>query len=81
MGLDEAMLNQLVCVLFSEWQSFQIILRTLRTQSYKNNIICRPDESTLYGSYEEVTRFITSSTELLHPKQVVELVDAQIKKY
>lgn len=72
MGLNETDLHTLACSVYNDWVCYQVMLRTLRSKSFEQNIVLRAEESSLYGSYESIERYITTNKELLHPKLVVE---------
>lgn len=72
MGLNEENLHVLASELYNEWQGFNVITHTLRSKSYEKNVICRPEESTIHASFENVAKYITSSQGLLHPMLAVE---------
>lgn len=73
MGLDYNDLHILARALLNEWQSYQIILRTLLTKCHEQNMICKPEESYMYGEFETLARFITTyNDDFLHPKLIIE---------
>lgn len=72
MGFTDYELFELASALRGEWHTYQVVLRTLSSKSYEVNMVSRPEESTLHGSYESVAQYIAGSRKLLHPQVVIE---------
>lgn len=72
MGLNLQELNTLSFALFYEWICYQTMVSTLRNGGDKSNLTYFADESHLMTNYEQLLKFLSTSEDILDPKNVAE---------